>query len=136
MSLLYVCVSPVSRLPVYGVGHDRGHADAANVGDHVVRVGLPVDRVAPGDDPVLGPQARPPSLPLRSQASPDSLTDPLRVVAQEPLDGLQSHLAVSCGEELVSEHLTNKQKLYNQSTISRTKGLFQLFTANFSVIFS
>ena len=99
---------PVSCLPVYGVGHDRCNVDATNVVDHVVRVGLPVHRVAPGYDPVFSPHPRPPRLTLRSQASSDGLTNPLRVVTEEPLDSLQCNLAVTRGQQLVSHQLTNK----------------------------
>ena len=60
--------------------------------------------------PVLGPDPRPPGLRLRGEAGPDGLADPLWVVTEEPLDSLQSQLAVWRGQQLVSHHLTEQHR--------------------------
>ena len=112
---------PVGRLPVDGVGHDAGELDSTDVGDHVVRVSLPVQWVAPGKYLqgskgnhsisfllylVLCPQTWGLILSLGRQSSTAGLTHPLGIVADEPVDGLESLLAVAGGQELGGDHLT------------------------------
>ena len=50
------------------------------------------------------------------------LTDPLDVVGEEPVDGLEGHAAVGVREQLCSYHLSNKKKTsFNANVFFTTK---------------